>query len=168
MAKKPFRKNASRYAIRHAALTLLGFDTYDAYLASELWATIRTRILARDGHKCLACGKKAHSVHHVTYAKSVMSGQDDAQLMSICRGCHKAIEFTGTTKLVHTTDINLKLRKRTVRIKTGLMHSKGVRKFLNPRCRCCLKQYKKLGRADICMVCYRSGRATAFVAANPT
>jgi hypothetical protein len=38
---------------------------------------------------------------------------------------------------------------------------------MRPRCRCCGKQYKRLGRADICMGCYKSRRVLKFLNPQP-
>lgn len=63
---------------------------YSVYLRSEEWKAIRLRVLMRDNHLCLDCGRKATQVHHLSYAPAVMSGRDDTKLVSLCRKCHKA------------------------------------------------------------------------------
>jgi hypothetical protein len=153
-------KHSSRYMNRQSALKAIGFATYQDYLDSALWAGIRERVLKRDHGVCVACGRKAVSVHHVTYSESVLRGQDDTQLVAICRGCHKFTEFDGDTKLTYTTDIARRLSRRS----KGERHTrKAVRQRMRPRCKCCQRQYKALGRNDICMGCYKSGRALRFV-----
>ncbi len=62
---------------------------YEKYLASELWNTIRTRVLERDSHTCRDCGGHANTVHHESYAPEVMDGKDDSKLVSLCWPCHK-------------------------------------------------------------------------------
>lgn len=70
----------------------LGFDSYDAYLASRLWQKIRRRVLRRDGKKCRRCSGRANSVHHLSYAIAVLRGDADHLLASLCDGCHDFIE----------------------------------------------------------------------------
>ena len=78
------RKKASRRQPR---------TKYEQYLASDLWRKIRNRVLARDGKKCRACGRRASIVHHMSYHKEVMDGINDGWLVSLCRKCHDHIEF---------------------------------------------------------------------------
>ncbi len=67
---------------------------YEAYLATALWKTIRARVLARDHTTCQACRKKATLVHHKSYDRDVLDGNRDESLVSLCKRCHKDIEFT--------------------------------------------------------------------------
>ena len=85
---------ASTYAGRDAMLFWLGYPSYADYLRSDLWRTIRKRILVRDGNRCCVCHGKASEVHHAAYTRAAMLGQEDEQLLSLCRDCHKGIEFT--------------------------------------------------------------------------
>lgn len=73
---------------RRFALLELGFDTYEAYLASDLWRRIRRAVLNRDRKRC-RCGAKATQVHHRRYAKSDLSGQTLLYLVAICEPCHR-------------------------------------------------------------------------------
>ena len=66
---------------------------YAAYLKSQLWWTIRARVLKRDGNRCQACPNRARIVHHKSYAKDVMDGRNDAELVSLCHACHEDIEL---------------------------------------------------------------------------
>lgn len=85
------------YAARDANLRALGFSSYQAYLASEMWAEIRGKVLERDGEKCRLCGKPAGQVHHTSYAREVLAGRDLHRLAAICGGCHLYIEFDRET-----------------------------------------------------------------------
>lgn len=98
-------KRASRpsidYAARDAILRGMGFPSYAAYLASELWASIRERVLERDGRQCRLCPREASQVHHTTYTREVLLGRELKWLAAICGGCHRYIEFdreTGTKR----------------------------------------------------------------------
>ncbi len=61
---------------------------YEQYCASKEWVAIRTRILDRDNCTCLDCNGHAVTVHHLSYSASVMAGEDDSQLISLCVPCH--------------------------------------------------------------------------------
>ena len=76
--------NRKRGGKRHSAK-----DEYGKYLASPLWAEIRTRVLERDKHTCQDCGGPANQVHHLSYSDAVMAGKDDSQLVSLCGDCHQ-------------------------------------------------------------------------------
>jgi 5-methylcytosine-specific restriction endonuclease McrA len=80
----------------------LGFATYTAYLASDLWKRIRMMALKRDRFTCRCCGGRATQVHHRKYEYRVMIGERLGDLISLCDPCHEHIEFddgskTGTT-----------------------------------------------------------------------
>lgn len=166
MAKVRAFKKGSRFINRDRVVKSMGFVSYRAYLASALWSEIRGRILARDHGKCRLCGEPANSVHHVTYTKPVMCGRNDGQLISICRGCHESIEFDGGKKLLKTAHIAEMASKRAIK-KLGGRRSKSLRKKMRPECACCGEKYRRLGRNDVCMPCYKSGRAIGFARANP-
>jgi len=70
-----------------------GKTWYEEYLASDLWQTIRGRVLARDGSECQICHVPATVVHHKSYDQTVIAGYRDDLLVSLCRACHQAIEF---------------------------------------------------------------------------
>lgn len=98
--RRPRKKIASTNPRTQFSSTLneLGFVDYNAYLNSPLWSTIRSRVLRNNHHKCGMCGKLASQVHHRSYDKTVMAGQDDSKLTPICRPCHNSIEFTNGKK----------------------------------------------------------------------
>lgn len=91
--KQPRNKAFAAYAVRDAILRDLGFKSYKAYLASELWADIRLRVLRLYSHNCTSCGRPATQVHHTKYTVEVLNGSSLSGLRAICRGCHKSIEF---------------------------------------------------------------------------
>lgn len=63
---------------------------YQKYCASDEWKVIRDRVLERDSHTCQDCGKRAITVHHLSYRPEVMAGEDDSQLVSLCVPCHES------------------------------------------------------------------------------
>ncbi len=80
------------YAVRARLLQDLGFTSYDAYLQSPLWRTIRQHVL--DTHRyCYACDRPAKQVHHARYTVANLSGQNYRHLLAVCGRCHHACEF---------------------------------------------------------------------------
>lgn len=78
---------------RDTILARLGYGDYESYLYSPLWRKIRRRVLKRDGSTCTRCGDRATQVHHLAYTEAVLKGEDDAQLVSVCKPCHEKVEF---------------------------------------------------------------------------
>lgn len=85
------------YAERDSVLRSMGFKSYPAYLASELWSSIRARVIDRD-LKCRICNGKGSSCHHVSYSKDALNGDDIDFIIYTCKSCHKHIEFRGERK----------------------------------------------------------------------
>lgn len=73
---------------RADSLSRLGFGSYRKYLASELWKSIRDRVLDRDKCACRRCGRPAKTVHHSNYGYDVMRGVRLESLYAICGQCH--------------------------------------------------------------------------------
>lgn len=92
-AKRPQRDQPSGYRLRARSLATLGFSSYREYLQSNLWDRIRSRVLRRDRFQCKSCLAPATQVHHRHYAFDVMAGRNIGPLISLCRDCHKQIEF---------------------------------------------------------------------------
>ena len=78
---------------RSEKLARMGFATYSDYLASDLWAAIRTRVLERDNCTCCVCKREAETVHHKKYDDATMDGRRIDTMVSLCNACHYAIEF---------------------------------------------------------------------------
>lgn len=81
------------YDERDVTLRSMGFPSYQDYLNSRLWKRIRLRTLKRDKSKCRVCKEPATGVHHKSYSKSVLLGQDITKLVSLCSTCHDLAEF---------------------------------------------------------------------------
>lgn len=81
------------YAKRDELLKKMGFACYPDYLGSSLWSSIRDRVMSRDKYKCRGCGEEGREVHHHSYEESTMKGKTIAFLFTLCRGCHRKIEF---------------------------------------------------------------------------
>jgi hypothetical protein len=65
------------------------------YLKQPLWVeVIRPRILDRDNYCCRVCNSADNlQVHHRSYRKNVMRGNDDEKLITLCCKHHIEIEF---------------------------------------------------------------------------
>lgn len=59
------------------------------YLKSAKWKTKRSRILARDNHRCVLCGSTSNlHVHHRSYKR--LYEEQDSDLTTLCSTCHTA------------------------------------------------------------------------------
>ena len=83
------------YKPRSEALSRCGFSCYSEYLFSDLWKSIRLRVLERDHWTCVVCEYPATQVHHLSYADAVLLGERIDKLVSVCAPCHFKIEFAG-------------------------------------------------------------------------
>src|SRR5688572_14287454 len=81
------------YTRRNELLLELGFLNYRQYLRSKLWKEIRSRKMKLDV-ECFGCGKKAAQVHHGEYHVRNLTGSTLEDLYSVCKRCHRWIEFT--------------------------------------------------------------------------
>lgn len=76
-----------------------GFQSYKEYLESPLWAEIREDKLKKRNYECCCCGGRATQIHHSSYDKKVMAGEDDGRfLYAVCKDCHHKLEFTDGKK----------------------------------------------------------------------
>ena len=153
--RKKVKQSGTLYRLRSQSLVDAGFASYDEYLASDLWSVIRARVMERDGHKCYACHRPCRCVHHITYGIEVLLGNRDDQLISLCGGCHKYIEFIGDRKLSCANTILEKLIMR-VRSICGGGAAKGAARRLMPRCRHCDQRSTHLDSTNLCRPCQRA------------
>ncbi len=88
------------YSERNAVLSELGFDSYRAYLGSDLWREIRARVFANRGRACWVCRVRwAPIVHHRSYSRENLSGRSIRGMVPVCGKCHQHIEtFPGGKK----------------------------------------------------------------------
>ncbi len=82
------------YAARNHLLRQMGYSSYEEYLNSPLWASVRAAALKLHGRKCLICGKKHQCIHHRSYSRKVLEGLDLSALAPLCLDCHRRVEFT--------------------------------------------------------------------------
>lgn len=72
---------------------------YSNYLRSRLWEKIRLWVLDRDKHTCQVCLSRKKSslskfdVHHRNYDLPALEGRNCNALVTLCRQCHKKIEY---------------------------------------------------------------------------
>lgn len=81
-----------------AAFPALGFRTYDAYRASQLWRRIKTHELRKAGGKCAGCGTSTRTIHHRDYRPRVLSGEDRSALIALCQPCHDHVHYASARK----------------------------------------------------------------------
>lgn len=77
-------------------LTKLGFETYEEYLKSDLWRSIRSDAYMSRGRFCVICSDPAECIHHASYRRDVMDGSDIKPLYPLCHKCHKRIHKKAT------------------------------------------------------------------------
>lgn len=82
------------YRDRDESLRLIGFTSYGAYLRSPLWEIVRERAFAIHGRSCRRCTAPATVVHHATYSRETLTGEDVRGLIPICGRCAKATSLT--------------------------------------------------------------------------
>lgn len=83
---------------RDKVLFKMGFASYKDYLRSNLWASIRARVLSLY-KKCGCCREfKPQCVHHHNYKPATMKGNSIKGLVALCNACHVAIEYKGHVK----------------------------------------------------------------------
>ena len=86
-------KGYNTYKERNAILLAMGFQSYNDYLQSDLWAGIKCRALSQFGRTCSICKTNTNLIHHRNYTKENLTGQSLEWLVPICGDCHKEIEF---------------------------------------------------------------------------
>lgn len=82
---------------------------YAEYLRSDLWNSIRARVLRRDGNRCQCCGARAECVHHRNYSGATLSGSRLDGLLALCGGCHESIHRGSGGKLLGVDATEAKL-----------------------------------------------------------
>ena len=95
---------------RAFVLNAYGHKNYAAYLQSELWASIRAKVLTGAICAC-GCGKSANQVHHKAYTEANLLGKTLRGLVAINHDCHYVIEFDEERK-TSLGEANHELKKR--------------------------------------------------------
>ena len=120
------------YAHRNRILADMGFASYVEYLRSNLWVSIRSRVMENCKGKCLSCGGKATQVHHPVYSKGNLTGKSIETLVGLCNTCHKWLEFEGEEKLPFVC-VLAKLRKHLMQKIGSTRKKKKSKKVKGPR-----------------------------------
>jgi hypothetical protein len=106
------REALRSYRQRLNCLRALGFDDYDAYLASPLWRSIRLRKLEEFKRQCFGCGAEGCSqVHHADYSFETLTGNRPERLFVVCDACHEAAEFYGKSLKLGPREATERLRE---------------------------------------------------------
>ena len=74
-------------------LDVLGFKSYEAYLASPHWKEFRVRYAKDENqrHYCLHCKDVNYILHHITYER--LGEELITDVMSLCPKCHDRLHF---------------------------------------------------------------------------
>ncbi len=84
------------YHQRDIVIKALGYVDYQDYLKSELWYSIRNRLLPS---KCsCGCGAYANQIHHRFYTEQNLLGDSLNGLVALHSECHQSIEYSNTKK----------------------------------------------------------------------
>ncbi len=86
------RPRMQSYSDRNQVLKDLGFRSYQDYLRSDLWASIRDHSMALSS-VCVGCHGKATQIHHGRYRRCDLDGTCMSMLFPVCGACHRYIEF---------------------------------------------------------------------------
>lgn len=141
--KKAFTDNFDKRE-RAYSLQRLGFHSYRAYLASDLWKGIRQRVLDRDCNQCRRCGFPATTVHHSNYGFDVMKGDRIEPLFAACGRCHQSAGHWGGA---------VRVMKPLAHIAIGKPHRKPPK--IQPCKHWCQYCGVKLKRKNVCRKCQR-------------
>lgn len=129
------------YVVRNRLLADLGFSDYSQYRSSKLWKGIRLRVFKRDKSLCRLCKRKAKVVHHITYTKKNLTGQNLAYMISLCNRCHCRCEFSQSRKITKNSELFDKFNKLAAHVSESRMPKLHIRKrFIN---------YQSVGAYDL-------------------
>lgn len=65
-------------------------NSYQSYIASNLWRQTRRLALHRDGYQCRVCrSRRRLQVHHLTYKHLGNEANHLEDLKTLCRTCHR-------------------------------------------------------------------------------
>lgn len=101
------------YIKRDKYLQEIGFNSYQEYLNSDLWKSIRIRVFKKKGHICIGCNNQATILHHQVYSKSALEGRKGHidSILPICASCHNKIEFSKDGCKLDMHDVHRELNK---------------------------------------------------------
>jgi len=130
------------YAKRNNRLRAMGYASYQEYLNSPLWKSIRSRVLERDKGLCIACGNRASVAHHGNYSHAALSGRSIQGIYSLCNRCHEFIEFDKDGRKLHLRETHRKLRWKS----SGISQQDLQQKMLLGACICGCREFVKFNK----------------------
>lgn len=87
-----FEEHLQTTKIKKGSKKRFNKESYNEYLHSELWYSIRQRVFDKKGKKCEGCGSDWNiQVHHTKYTTPVIDGRSLNGLRVVCETCHKKI-----------------------------------------------------------------------------
>lgn len=111
------------YQDRDARLLDMGFASYDAYLKSDLWVSVRAKLFelakAHDKVQCRICGFTGNLIwHHMNYRLSTLVGNCliSVDVSLLCLDCHALVEFDHLGKKVDLETANQRLDQLVVEV----------------------------------------------------
>lgn len=122
------KENWSEYQLRKAALSEIGFESYEDYLKSEVWIKIRSLVFSYS-KECSCCSSTPQCVHHSAYHKKVLLGELKSikkDLHALCHRCHRFIEFEGERKR-SSGEANRVLKRLLFKKKHGMSKSQKLK-----------------------------------------
>lgn len=133
------RLKVEAYSDRDRTLESLGFRSYRGYLRSRLWEIVRERALEIHGRTCRKCQRPANQVHHATYTRETLIGENVLGLVPVCAFCHETASVaSGTVRPLAVTNFKLVRRKqRPGRQKAHFCRCGRMRKKNHPVCKRC-------------------------------
>lgn len=127
------------YLRRFHALAELGFTGYHEYLQSDLWKSIRQRVLDIDSRCWVCLTNEFVQVHHLQYTMDNLRGDTIDGLIPLCKPCHiKGHYDEHGKKIKGLPEVNRRirsLRKSVLRkslIERGIIKPKKKVKLKHP------------------------------------
>jgi hypothetical protein len=109
-------ESKNHYEYRDKVLLRMGFASYREYLNSDLWQSIRDRVLS-ENKKCRCCKvNDSQCVHHHDYKQHTLKGKTLRGLVALCNECHVEIEYRGKRKLTDQQEIYRAFQGRRKRL----------------------------------------------------
>ena len=121
---------------RNSFLKTINYFSYDKYLESNLWESIKSR-LPRVLH-CELCGNNEDLIwHHERYDANVLIGDFDlskpyGKLSRVCKPCHQVIHFDGKrfVKMKECRSRALAIKETTKELQNIARHHIRMKKML--------------------------------------
>ena len=70
-------------------LTDLGYASYQDYLQSPHWRSVKVRLLIKKPLCCVCENNRADTLHHLTYTR--IGTENDNDILLLCQNCHNII-----------------------------------------------------------------------------